>query len=129
MLQNDLVHAFGLDLAWHVCAAGNRTVRDSMAVIDEQCVEHLGAPTLGESGGQHESGQPTWCALRADGRGCLPRVSQLRAHRRLSVYNRRLEEWKIWQARWDAAQHRADAAASVGDRHSGGRAAALQLGT
>jgi hypothetical protein len=51
------------------------------------------------------------------------------ARRRLSVYNRRLEEWKIWQARWDAAQHRADVAAKLGEQRTAGRADALQLGT
>ena len=88
MLPNDLVHAFGLDMAWDVCAGGgNSTSRQRMAVIDEArapgCVcnampclltrargrtqvyiDHLGKPTLGE-GGQSAQGQPAWCAAPA----------------------------------------------------------------
>jgi hypothetical protein len=71
MLPNDLVHAFGLDLAWHVCATGNGSVRDSIAIVDEVFIEHLGSPTLGEQGqADVQGGQPAWCA-----RLCRPRVS------------------------------------------------------
>ncbi len=80
MLPNDLVHAFGLDLAWHVCAAGNSS-SPNMAVVDAVPVEHLGAPTLGEQG--------------------------------QGVNGRRHEEWKIFSARWDAAQRRASNAANT----------------
>ena len=86
MLPNDLVHAFGLDMAWGVCAGGgNSTARQRMAVIDEAravaCVhnamprvltrargrtqvyiDHLGRPTLGEQGQSASQGQPAWCA-------------------------------------------------------------------
>lgn len=47
LLQDDLVHAFGLDLAWHVCAPGGTK---GMAVIDSEPVRHLALPTLG---GEH----------------------------------------------------------------------------
>jgi len=47
MLQDDLVHAFGVDLAWHVCAPGGFK---SMAVIDAEPLKHRGLPTLG---GEH----------------------------------------------------------------------------
>jgi hypothetical protein len=67
MLPNDLVHVFGLDLAWHVCA-GNIT---AMAIIDEVSVEHLGAPTLGEGqSGENGHAQPAWCARTGLGARC-----------------------------------------------------------
>ena len=100
LLPNDLVHAFGVDLAWHVCAPG-----DKMAVIDEQSVDHLGVPSLGEQGPNTTHGQAPWCVCRA----CQSRLAAilLLAWHRQSVHARRREEWRIWSARWEAAQRQA----------------------
>lgn len=62
MLQNDLVHAFGVDLAWHTCAEPHNDGGTAMAVVDEVFIAHLGAPTLGEQGLAQADGQPGWCA-------------------------------------------------------------------
>lgn len=81
MLQNDLVHAFGIDMAWHVCAAvGNRSAADAMGIIDASPVEHLRIPSLAQQG-RSVGEEPPW----------------------VSINQRRDLEWAVWNARWEAA--------------------------
>ena len=81
MLQNDLVHAFGIDMAWHVCAAvGNRSAADARGIIDASWVEHLRVPSLAQQG-QSVGEEPAW----------------------VSINKRRDLEWAVWNARWEAS--------------------------
>jgi len=81
LLQNDLVHAFGVDLSWHFCAASpGRAAADAMAVIDAVWLTHLSLPTLGEQG-VASAGEPAWA----------------------NVHRRRSEEWDAWNERWGRA--------------------------
>ncbi|KAJ8768225.1 hypothetical protein K2173_021165 [Erythroxylum novogranatense] len=45
MIQNDLVHAWGLDMQLGYCSQGDRT--KNIGVVDSEYVVHLGLPTLG----------------------------------------------------------------------------------
>lgn len=45
MIQNDLIHAWGLDMKLGYCAQGDRSVK--VGVVDEQYVVHHGIPSLG----------------------------------------------------------------------------------
>ncbi|KAL8554050.1 hypothetical protein ACS0TY_002325 [Phlomoides rotata] len=45
LIQNDLIHAWGLDMKLGYCAQGDRTVK--VGVVDEEYIVHLGLPTLG----------------------------------------------------------------------------------
>nr|XP_016439593.1 PREDICTED: uncharacterized protein LOC107765456 isoform X3 [Nicotiana tabacum] len=45
MVQNDLIHAWGLDKKLGYCAQGDRTKK--VGVIDAEYITHLGVPTLG----------------------------------------------------------------------------------
>ncbi|KAL8545287.1 hypothetical protein ACS0TY_005460 [Phlomoides rotata] len=45
MIQNDLIHAWGLDKQLGYCAQGDRTIK--VGVVDEEYILHLGLPTLG----------------------------------------------------------------------------------
>ncbi|KAK6121235.1 hypothetical protein DH2020_045009 [Rehmannia glutinosa] len=45
MLQNDLIHAWGLDMQLGYCAQGDRSMK--VGVVDEEYIVHLGLPTLG----------------------------------------------------------------------------------
>ncbi|XP_057502103.1 uncharacterized protein LOC130785915 [Actinidia eriantha] len=57
MIQNDLIHAWGLDVQLGYCAQGDRT--KNVGVVDSEYVVHLGLPTLGVSAGSKEpSGLP-----------------------------------------------------------------------
>ncbi|KAK6156477.1 hypothetical protein DH2020_010725 [Rehmannia glutinosa] len=46
MIQNDLIHAWGLDIRLGYCAQGDRTKR--IGVVDSEYIVHYGFPTLGE---------------------------------------------------------------------------------
>ncbi|XP_022158747.1 uncharacterized protein LOC111025211 isoform X2 [Momordica charantia] len=45
MIQNDLIHAWGLDMQLGYCAQGDRT--KNVGVVDAEYVVHYGRPTLG----------------------------------------------------------------------------------
>ncbi|KAI3448373.1 hypothetical protein Pfo_005038 [Paulownia fortunei] len=45
LIQNDLIHAWGLDMQLGYCAQGDRTAK--IGVVDEEYIVHLGLPTLG----------------------------------------------------------------------------------
>ncbi|KAJ4717573.1 Lysine ketoglutarate reductase trans-splicing-like protein, putative (DUF707) [Melia azedarach] len=45
MIQNDLIHAWGLDMQLGYCAQGDRT--KNVGVVDSEYIVHLGLPTLG----------------------------------------------------------------------------------
>ncbi|KAA8536613.1 hypothetical protein F0562_029091 [Nyssa sinensis] len=47
MIQNDLIHAWGLDIQLGYCAQGDRT--KNVGVVDSEYIVHLGLPTLGVS--------------------------------------------------------------------------------
>ncbi|KAI3802046.1 hypothetical protein L1987_30170 [Smallanthus sonchifolius] len=47
MIQNDLIHAWGLDMQLGYCAQGNRT--QYIGIVDSEYVVHYGLPTLGGS--------------------------------------------------------------------------------
>ncbi|KAH6757868.1 lysine ketoglutarate reductase trans-splicing-like protein [Perilla frutescens var. hirtella] len=46
MIQNDLIHAWGLDMRLGYCVKGERTRK--IGVVDSEYVVHYGLPTLGE---------------------------------------------------------------------------------
>ncbi|CAN1236112.1 hypothetical protein LINGRAPRIM_LOCUS1640 [Linum grandiflorum] len=48
MIQNDLIHAWGLDYRLGYCAQGDRT--KNIGVVDAEYVTHYGRPTLGGGG-------------------------------------------------------------------------------
>eukprot|EP00262_Sarcandra_glabra_P002285 TRINITY_DN12560_c0_g2_i1.p1 TRINITY_DN12560_c0_g2~~TRINITY_DN12560_c0_g2_i1.p1 ORF type:complete len:119 (+),score=25.91 TRINITY_DN12560_c0_g2_i1:378-734(+) len=45
MIQNDLIHAWGLDMKLGYCAQGDRT--KNVGVVDSEYIVHQGIPTLG----------------------------------------------------------------------------------
>ena len=74
LIQNDLVHAWGVDLKWRDCV---QDPSQGMAIVDREWVKHLGVPSLGEQG-VASGGQPAWA----------------------SVDQRRRQEWAIFDARY-----------------------------
>ncbi|XP_057463610.1 uncharacterized protein LOC130753501 isoform X2 [Actinidia eriantha] len=46
MIQNDLIHAWGLDMQLGYCAQGDRT--KNIGVVDSEYIVHYGLPTLGD---------------------------------------------------------------------------------
>ncbi|KAL9234875.1 hypothetical protein vseg_009693 [Gypsophila vaccaria] len=84
MIQNDCIHAWGLDMQLGYCAQGERT--ENIGVVDAEYVVHHGLPTLGEPSGKktqlHE-----------------PHILDKRIEVRRQSYN----EYKVFRRRWDKA--------------------------
>ncbi|KAL2342282.1 hypothetical protein Fmac_010222 [Flemingia macrophylla] len=53
LIQNDLIHAWGLDRQLGYCAQGDRM--QNVGVVDTEYIVHLGLPTLGGSNGNEAS--------------------------------------------------------------------------
>ncbi|GAV66417.1 DUF707 domain-containing protein [Cephalotus follicularis] len=56
MLQNDLVHGWGLDFALRRCV---EPAHDKIGVVDSQWIVHQGIPSLGNQG-ESANGKPPW---------------------------------------------------------------------
>ncbi|URE46529.1 lysine ketoglutarate reductase trans-splicing related 1 [Musa troglodytarum] len=78
MIQNDLVHGWGLDFALRRCVEG---AHERIGVVDSQWIVHQGIPTLGNQG-QKETGKPPW----------------------KGVQDRCRKEWKMFQDRMADAE-------------------------
>ncbi|XP_058227326.1 uncharacterized protein LOC131335827 [Rhododendron vialii] len=79
MIQNDLVHGWGLDLALWRCV---ETPHEMIGVVDAQWVEHKVVPSLG-SQGSSSNGRPAWEGVR----------------------NRCFTEWREFERRMYKAEH------------------------
>ncbi|KAJ0077948.1 hypothetical protein Patl1_36774 [Pistacia atlantica] len=55
MIQNDLIHAWGLDMQLGYCAQGDRT--KNVGVVDSEYIVHMGLLTLGVTT-EHEASSP-----------------------------------------------------------------------
>lgn len=60
MIQNDLVHGWGIDFALRKCV---ENAHERIGVVDAQWVVHQGLPSLGKQG-QPESGRQPWEGVR-----------------------------------------------------------------
>ncbi|XP_062151487.1 uncharacterized protein LOC133859919 isoform X2 [Alnus glutinosa] len=60
MIQNDLVHGWGLDFALRKCV---EPAHEKIGVVDAQWIVHQSVPSLGNQG-QAESGKPPWQGVR-----------------------------------------------------------------
>ncbi|URD78231.1 Lysine ketoglutarate reductase trans-splicing related [Musa troglodytarum] len=80
MIQNDLIHAWGLDMKLGYCSQGDRTKK--VGVVDSEYITHMGIPTLG---GSNESGGSSTTDLRA------------------AVVHRCYAELDMFNKRWQAA--------------------------
>ncbi|CAI0376244.1 unnamed protein product [Linum tenue] len=85
MIQNDLIHAWGLDYRLGYCAQGDRTQK--MGIVDAEYVVHHGKPTLGAP---KDSGPP---------QPFNPRKFNPRVEVRRQSWN----EYKTFKRRWAKA--------------------------
>ncbi|VAH93800.1 unnamed protein product [Triticum turgidum subsp. durum] len=83
MVQNDLVHAWGLDYKLGYCAEGDRTLK--VGVVDSEYVLHRGVPTLGGAEGKA-------AAFRA--------AVRRRSFTEMQIFNRRWKEAAADDASW-----------------------------
>ncbi|XP_042979636.1 uncharacterized protein LOC122309920 isoform X3 [Carya illinoinensis] len=102
MIQNDLIHAWGLDRELGYCAQGDRT--KNVGVVDSEYIVHLGLPTLGGSNG-YKLGNDSVAAPPTENLSSETLVSSdshnidPRSHVRWQSY----VEMKIFKERWSNA--------------------------
>ncbi|XP_041012359.1 uncharacterized protein LOC121255879 isoform X2 [Juglans microcarpa x Juglans regia] len=102
MIQNDLIHAWGLDKELGYCAQGDRT--KNVGVVDSEYIVHLGLPTLGGSNG-YKLGNDSVAAPPMENLSSETRVSS-DSH---TIDPRSLVRWqsyvemKIFKERWSNA--------------------------
>ncbi|KAI9077954.1 hypothetical protein K1719_040083 [Acacia pycnantha] len=82
MIQNDLVHAWGLDMKLGYCAQGDRT--KNVGVVDAEYIVHYNRPTLGGSSEEVSS-------------------SQAAKDLRVGVRRRSFREYRAFEKRWEAS--------------------------
>ncbi|GAQ84024.1 hypothetical protein KFL_001730170 [Klebsormidium nitens] len=61
MIQNDLIHGWGLDMALQRCAQG--LAYEKIGVVDQEFIKHKSVPSLGNQG-QSEDGRQPWEGVR-----------------------------------------------------------------
>ncbi|XP_002989880.2 uncharacterized protein LOC9629015 [Selaginella moellendorffii] len=61
MIQNDLVHGWGLDFNLQKCA---QPAHEKIGVVDSQWIRHKGVPSLGSQGQTVQGGKPPWQGVR-----------------------------------------------------------------
>ncbi|EOA24160.1 hypothetical protein CARUB_v10017393mg [Capsella rubella] len=96
MIQNDLVHGWGLDFAVRKCV---QNAHETIGVVDAQWIVHQGVPSLGNQG-QPEQGKQPWEGVR----------------------ERCRREWTMFQDRLDEAEKsyfEASAHNNASSRHHG----------
>ncbi|KMZ58729.1 Lysine ketoglutarate reductase trans-splicing related 1 [Zostera marina] len=79
LIQNDLVHGWGLDLSLQSCV---EPAHEKIGVVDSQWVVHKMLPTLGNEGSSNDGRQP-WVAVRE------------RCFNEWSIFKSRMKEAKI----------------------------------
>ncbi|CAL5075699.1 unnamed protein product [Urochloa decumbens] len=82
MVQNDLIHGWGLDYKVGYCAPGDRAV--TVGVVDSEYVLHRGVPVLGGGGGN------------SAGRAAVRR----RSSKEMRIFNRRWEQAAAEDKSW-----------------------------
>ncbi|XP_047147909.1 uncharacterized protein LOC124820288 isoform X1 [Vigna umbellata] len=93
LIQNDLVHGWGLDMKIGYCAQGDRT--QNVGVVDEEYVVHKGIPSLGGSGDETAKvlsrGRPT------------PRHGASVFDERIEIRRQSTWEFEVFKGRWNKA--------------------------
>ncbi|XP_002528866.2 uncharacterized protein LOC8288680 isoform X2 [Ricinus communis] len=97
MIQNDLIHAWGLDFQLGYCAQGDRT--KNVGVVDSEYIVHLGLLTLGVFNGTESNSN-------SDTQGGLPQKQPSEPHvvdNRVQVRKQSSVEMQIFLDRWKNA--------------------------
>ncbi|GFQ00412.1 hypothetical protein PHJA_002185200 [Phtheirospermum japonicum] len=98
MIQNDLIHAWGLDIRLGYCAQGDRTKK--IGVVDAEYIVHYGLPTLGE---------PDKAKLASVGDATSEEKKEAASHRphainqRIEVRRQSYNEYRVFKRRWNRA--------------------------
>ncbi|XP_058093272.1 uncharacterized protein LOC131239536 isoform X2 [Magnolia sinica] len=98
MIQNDLIHAWGLDMKLGYCAQGDRS--KNVGVVDIEYIVHQGIPTLGGSDESKSNAEAPSDAAQLKG---MLDLATLVADDRSSVRRQSFTDLEIFKERWEAA--------------------------
>lgn len=102
MIQNDLIHAWGLDMLLGYCAQGDRTQK--VGVVDAEYIVHLGLPTLGAGlKNQVHNHKPVPSAKDLPSAGAVASHEPHVVDSRFEVRKRSYEEMQVFSTRWKNA--------------------------
>lgn len=101
MVQNDLIHAWGLDKQLGYCAQGDRTVK--VGVVDEEYVVHWGLPTLGGLSGNNKTSSESSKNVGDSESLATTRSGSYKLNNRSEVRLRSYAEMRIFRSRWNKA--------------------------
>ncbi|KAK3018493.1 hypothetical protein RJ639_003578, partial [Escallonia herrerae] len=93
MVQNDLIHAWGLDMQLGYCAQGDRT--KNVGVVDSEYLVHMGLPTLG--------GLATKKAIRSFSLELQASSTSNNVDNRPEVRRQSYNEMRTFRDRWKSA--------------------------
>ncbi|KAF6170037.1 hypothetical protein GIB67_042842 [Kingdonia uniflora] len=96
--QNDLIHAWGVDMQLGYCAQGERT--QNVGVVDSEYIVHQGLPTLGAVDEKTSMADAT---KNSSGRGTPPPSVSHQLNDRYSVRKQSYIELEIFKNRWKKA--------------------------
>ncbi|KAI5658139.1 hypothetical protein M9H77_26932 [Catharanthus roseus] len=104
MIQNDLIHAWGLDMKLGYCAQGDRAIK--VGVVDSEYIVHIGLPTLGGNSDEQKlivksldhSSQAKGSEDPDELANSAPKFDNRSAVRKQSYI-----EMRIFKRRWDTA--------------------------
>ncbi|KAG0473267.1 hypothetical protein HPP92_014649 [Vanilla planifolia] len=94
LIQNDLIHGWGLDMKLGYCSQGDRT--KNVGVIDEEFIVHKGIPSLG---GVHDKKVPSHKSL--DSRSRIRRQSTAELEKFKQRWDIAIQEDKDWTDPFD----------------------------
>lgn len=97
LIQNDLVHGWGLDMKLGYCAQGDRTKR--VGIVDSEYIVHQGIQTLGGSGGS--AAKKALKAVKTQ--DPVKKSSGGGRDSRMETRRQSTHELKIFQERWEKA--------------------------
>ncbi|XP_027087146.1 uncharacterized protein [Coffea arabica] len=97
LIQNDLIHAWGLDMHLGYCAQGDRT--QNIGVVDAEYIVHYGLPTLGE----HEKKTNTSESKNLTDSETHVESPSNPINFRVEVRRQSFNEYKIFRRRWKKA--------------------------
>ncbi|XP_015875659.1 uncharacterized protein LOC107412399 isoform X2 [Ziziphus jujuba] len=104
MIQNDLIHAWGLDMQLGYCAQGDRT--KNVGVVDAEYIIHYGRPTLGGMDG-NETNSSVKNQTSKSKTASSTKASSHRHHHpldhRYDVRRQSYRELDIFKKRWNKA--------------------------
>ncbi|XP_074307654.1 uncharacterized protein LOC141642684 [Silene latifolia] len=90
LIQNDLVHGWGLDMKLGYCAQGDRTKR--VGIVDSEYIVHQGIPSLGGSSAKKDPKSEDSQKKRSSG-----------VDMRVEVRRQSTSELKVFKERWEKA--------------------------